>query len=72
MFEMGFWGFGEQSGNWLLCQCTGSVTYCWANGLDAIIDAAREFKKRKIHHVKFLLIGDGSENVYRKFQPMKI
>jgi glycosyltransferase involved in cell wall biosynthesis len=32
-----------------------------ANGLDAIIDAAREFKKRKIHHVKFLLIGDGSE-----------
>jgi glycosyltransferase involved in cell wall biosynthesis len=44
-----------------------------ANGLDAIIDAARELKKRKIPHVKFLLIGDGSEkNVYRKSREMRI
>jgi glycosyltransferase involved in cell wall biosynthesis len=32
-----------------------------ANGLDAIIEASREIKKRKITHIKFLLIGDGSE-----------
>ena len=32
-----------------------------ANGLDAIIDAARELKKRNINYIKFLLIGDGSE-----------
>lgn len=32
-----------------------------ANGLDAIIEAARELKKRNIQNIKFLLIGDGSE-----------
>ena len=32
-----------------------------ANGLDAIIAAARELKKRNINYIKFLLIGDGSE-----------
>ena len=32
-----------------------------ANGLDAIIEASREIKKRNIAHIKFLLIGDGSE-----------
>jgi len=32
-----------------------------ANGLDAIIEAARELKKRNINHIKFLLIGEGSE-----------
>jgi glycosyltransferase involved in cell wall biosynthesis len=32
-----------------------------ANGLDAIIEAARELKKRNIKNIKFLLIGDGSE-----------
>ena len=32
-----------------------------ANGLDAVIEAARELKKRNIHYIKFLLIGDGSE-----------
>ena len=32
-----------------------------ANGLDAIIEASREIKKRNITHIKFLLIGDGSE-----------
>ena len=32
-----------------------------ANGLDAIIEAARELKKRNINYIKFLLIGDGSE-----------
>ena len=32
-----------------------------ANGLDAIIEAARELKKRNIPNIKFLLIGDGSE-----------
>lgn len=32
-----------------------------ANGLDAIIEAARELKRRNINHIKFLLIGDGSE-----------
>ena len=32
-----------------------------ANGLDAIIAAARELKKRNFNHIKFLLIGDGSE-----------
>lgn len=32
-----------------------------ANGLDAIIEAARELKKRNIDTIKFLLIGDGSE-----------
>jgi len=32
-----------------------------ANGLDAIIEASREIKKRKIIHIKFLLIGDGAE-----------
>jgi glycosyltransferase involved in cell wall biosynthesis len=34
-----------------------------ANGLDAIIEAARELKKRNIRNIKFLLIGDGSEKV---------
>ena len=32
-----------------------------ANGLDAIIEAARELKKRNVTNIKFLLIGDGSE-----------
>ena len=32
-----------------------------ANGLDAIIEAARELKNRNIQNIKFLLIGDGSE-----------
>ena len=32
-----------------------------ANGLDAIIEAARELKRRNINYIKFLLIGDGSE-----------
>jgi len=32
-----------------------------ANGLDAIIEAARELKKRNTQNIKFLLIGDGSE-----------
>lgn len=32
-----------------------------ANGLGAIIEAARELKKRNINYIKFLLIGDGSE-----------
>ncbi len=32
-----------------------------ANGLDAIIEASREIKKRNITHIKFLLVGDGSE-----------
>jgi glycosyltransferase involved in cell wall biosynthesis len=32
-----------------------------ANGLDAIIEAVRELKKRNINYIKFLLVGDGSE-----------
>ena len=32
-----------------------------ANGLDAVLAGAAELKKRGSHHIKFLLIGDGSE-----------
>ncbi len=34
-------------------------THGLANGLDSVLDAARELKSRKNHRVKFLLVGEG-------------
>jgi len=34
-------------------------THGIANGLDAIIDAAKELKKRKVNNIKLILVGDG-------------
>ena len=43
--------------NDIICIFTGAHGY--ANGLDAVLDTAKELKKRKIDYIKFVFIGDG-------------